>query len=198
MKGGEPKAGWEMKELWVKFGLIFAGMVMAALVVTGVFQEGIWPRVKPMAKWAYGKWQPEPDRPETKRVVVTRATPSIAQGIPAEALLADPAPAPKAVPAGDRGSGIGDRGVKAAGGMKEDQMRLARLYSGMRPRDAASIVEKLDPSLATEILTRIPDRQAARILGAMDPEIAARLTRGIGMTKGGGPQAGREIKKEGS
>ena len=179
---------------WIRFGLIFTGMVMAFLVITGVFREGIWPRVKPAAEWAYGRWQPQPDRPETKRTVAAPPVSSPTRGVPAEALPAEPSPAPKAVSAGDRGSGIGDRGGKGAGELKggepqagrelkDDKTRLARLYTGMRPRDAASIVEKLEPSLATHILTRIPDRQAAKILGAMDPDIAARLTRGM---SGGG------------
>ncbi len=66
--------------------------------------------------------------------------------------------------------------------------RLARLYEGMRPKEAATVLEKLDRSLAAGVLSEIKDRQAAKILGAMSPGVAAELTRFLGQAASGDTQ----------
>jgi flagellar motility protein MotE (MotC chaperone) len=50
----------------------------------------------------------------------------------------------------------------------------------MRPKEAASVLEKLDRPFAARILADIRERQAARILGSMNPAAAAELSRLLG------------------
>jgi flagellar motility protein MotE (MotC chaperone) len=171
------------RKLWIAFGLIFSGMVMVFLVVTGVFREGIWPRVKPAAERALAKWRSQPEagarRPATAERRQRTGTGNRLQASGSGSAVAEAG----ALTSSKADSQQGARGVGRGEEQQDDRARLVRLYTGMRPREAASIVEKLEPSLAAQILVRLPDRQAARILGSMDPEIAARLTRG--MTRGG-------------
>lgn len=54
--------------------------------------------------------------------------------------------------------------------------KLARLYSVMRPQDAASALSKLNDDVVVEILSKMEERKAARILAAMGPDRAADLT----------------------
>lgn len=59
--------------------------------------------------------------------------------------------------------------------------QLVTLYSAMRPADAAGIFDNMqDDALILDILPRLKDRQAARILNALaDPARKARLTRAL-------------------
>jgi flagellar motility protein MotE (MotC chaperone) len=50
----------------------------------------------------------------------------------------------------------------------------------MRPKEAAAVIEKLERPLAVRILTEVRERQAAKILGAMNAAAAAELTRLLG------------------
>jgi hypothetical protein len=149
------------------YGGFFVGVFMLALVVTGTFQQGILPRVLArggapageahQAKPADGPpaAKAEPTASETARPT----TPPQSDTAPAE-----PPKAPAAV-AGEAGAQV---------------KRLARMYEGMRPKEAAAVMEKLDRSLAALVLTEIRERQAAKILGAMSPAAAADLTRMVG------------------
>jgi flagellar motility protein MotE (MotC chaperone) len=67
----------------------------------------------------------------------------------------------------------------------EQVKRLARVYEGMRAKEAASVIEKLERPLAARVLSEIKDRQAAKILGAMNPAAAADLTRLLGQPTSG-------------
>jgi hypothetical protein len=55
--------------------------------------------------------------------------------------------------------------------------RVARLYSNMKPEEAAPIMKELDDDLVVTILKKMEDEQAAKILTAMEPQRAAKLTR---------------------
>ncbi|HIE04843.1 MAG TPA: hypothetical protein EYP61_08800 [Candidatus Latescibacteria bacterium] len=59
---------------------------------------------------------------------------------------------------------------------KASYFKLARLYSAMRPQDAASALSKLDDELVVQILSKMEERKAAKILAAMGPDRAADLT----------------------
>ena len=63
-----------------------------------------------------------------------------------------------------------------AGGIK----KLAKIYEAMRPEDAASILTKLDDGEIVEILLRMRQRQAAKVLTSFDPALAARISKRIG------------------
>lgn len=53
---------------------------------------------------------------------------------------------------------------------------LVRLYEGMPPKEAATVLSELDPELSTTILLGMRERQAAKILAFLDPKRAALLT----------------------
>ena len=55
----------------------------------------------------------------------------------------------------------------------------AQTYSEMKPKEAAAIFESMtdDLDLAAKILYQMSAEDRGKILGVMDPEVAARLTR---------------------
>jgi hypothetical protein len=59
--------------------------------------------------------------------------------------------------------------------------RLVTLYTGMRPQEAAAVFERTDDLLVVEILRRMPPANASAILRVMNPDVAARLTRQMGL-----------------
>jgi len=64
--------------------------------------------------------------------------------------------------------------------------RLSRMYEGMRPKEAAGVLEKLDRELAAQMLAEINHRHAAKILAAMNPTAAAELTNQLRRSDGKG------------
>jgi flagellar motility protein MotE (MotC chaperone) len=58
--------------------------------------------------------------------------------------------------------------------------RLARLYEGMRAKEAAAVLERLERPLAMRILSLLSERQAGKILSAMNPSAAAEVSRLLG------------------
>ncbi len=183
----------------------FLAMLALALFVTGVFQRGILPRLwgqataeAPISEKAGGagdERSPAIEGPETA-------------GKPGSAPTGDQPPASggassdaaAARPSGSSGSGRGSpaldpqgpapnsnqRPAKESLGDKTAQVkRLARVYEGMRPKEAASVIEKLERPLAVELLSEIKERQAAKILGAMNPASAAEISRQLGQGPGG-------------
>jgi flagellar motility protein MotE (MotC chaperone) len=54
--------------------------------------------------------------------------------------------------------------------------QMVKLYEGMRPREAAAILDELDMAVLVQILGRMGERKAAPLLGAMRPERARQLT----------------------
>lgn len=62
---------------------------------------------------------------------------------------------------------------------KDHEGRIARLVTvveGMKPDAAARYVEALDPELAVEILARIKEAKASKILNLVDKKMGAKLT----------------------
>lgn len=62
---------------------------------------------------------------------------------------------------------------------KDHEGRIAKLVTvveGMKPEAAARYVETLDPTLAVEILTRIKETKASKILNLVDKKVSAKLT----------------------
>jgi flagellar motility protein MotE (MotC chaperone) len=54
--------------------------------------------------------------------------------------------------------------------------RLAKVYGAMKPAKAAPILETLHPDVVLEIVSRMKDRQAAKVLAAMDRGLAAQIS----------------------
>ncbi|MGH2571301.1 MAG: magnesium transporter MgtE N-terminal domain-containing protein, partial [bacterium] len=54
--------------------------------------------------------------------------------------------------------------------------QVARVYETMKPEEAAVILTGLDSGTSTDILRRMPERAAARVMAAFDPAAAARFS----------------------
>ncbi|MBF0588052.1 MAG: hypothetical protein HQL53_02895 [Magnetococcales bacterium] len=59
--------------------------------------------------------------------------------------------------------------------------RLAKIYTGMKPKQAAAQFTNLDQSTAIRVLKVMREKVAAKILGKMDPQYAASLTEVLGI-----------------
>ena len=59
---------------------------------------------------------------------------------------------------------------------KKRVSKLARLYNGMKPKDAAEAMDALDDDLAVTILQRMEEGTASKVLSEFEPAKAARLT----------------------
>lgn len=67
---------------------------------------------------------------------------------------------------------------------KKKTAQLAKVYSAMRPAEAAQIIATLPDDFAAKIVAAISDdRQKAKILAAIPPEKATRMTEILGGTK---------------
>lgn len=58
----------------------------------------------------------------------------------------------------------------------ENVQRLARVYSKMKPKSVAHIMDSLSDENTLAILTTMNDRVAAKVISGMDPTNAARLS----------------------
>jgi len=54
--------------------------------------------------------------------------------------------------------------------------RLAKVYGAMKPAKAAPILETLDPDTVIEIVSRMKERQAAKVLAAMNAAMASEIS----------------------
>lgn len=57
--------------------------------------------------------------------------------------------------------------------------KLARLYGGMKPDEAVAILKELDDSSVLDILSKMEDEQASKILALFNPGRAAVLTQAM-------------------
>ncbi|MDY0110456.1 MAG: hypothetical protein RBT60_11025 [Candidatus Krumholzibacteria bacterium] len=62
--------------------------------------------------------------------------------------------------------------------------RLAKMYEAMKPDKAAVILATLDMEVTLAILSRMKERQAARILSFMDPGRAAQISTRLSLQGG--------------
>lgn len=67
--------------------------------------------------------------------------------------------------------------VKVEKARQNQRMKhLVNLYSNMKPKAAAAVIEKMDIDIAVEILRMMKGREAGKILNAVQPEKASRIT----------------------
>ncbi len=59
---------------------------------------------------------------------------------------------------------------------EEKILRLVKMYSGMKPKNAAQIVDKMDLEVAQEIFMRMREASASEILAFVDSEKAAKIS----------------------
>ena len=57
----------------------------------------------------------------------------------------------------------------------EQIAKLAKIFGTMKPKNASPILQQMDDGSIVEVLFKIPDRQAAKIMAAMPASRAARL-----------------------
>ncbi len=76
---------------------------------------------------------------------------------------------------GDSLPGVESSAESRAGADRELD-RLVALYEGMKPAQAAAVLEQLDPELSTRILLGMRARHAAKVLASLSPKRAADLT----------------------
>jgi hypothetical protein len=170
------------------YGGVFVGMLILALFTTGTFQRGILPRLSGHgASESAGEGAPGAAAeagPKTPLPATTAQDPATTAQNPATATPPVPvAEAPHAPPANtaDGATPVRREAVPGIEAGKEAQVqRLARIYEGMRPKEAAVVLEKIERPLATQVLHGIKERQTAKILAAMNPTVAAELTRLLG------------------
>ena len=65
--------------------------------------------------------------------------------------------------------------VELTNGIKQ----LAKIYSSMKPADAAKILNKMETKLVVNLLANMKNRTAAKILSSFTPEKAARISKKI-------------------
>ncbi|MBI9087737.1 MAG: hypothetical protein JEZ12_00810 [Desulfobacterium sp.] len=61
--------------------------------------------------------------------------------------------------------------------------RLVKMYSGMKPKKAAAIVDKMDIEVAKQLFSRMRETAAAQILAFVDSETAAKISERIAFKK---------------
>ncbi len=54
--------------------------------------------------------------------------------------------------------------------------KLVKMYAGMKPKNAAAIINKMDLAVAQELFLRMRGESAAKILGFVDAEKAAKIS----------------------
>jgi flagellar motility protein MotE (MotC chaperone) len=54
--------------------------------------------------------------------------------------------------------------------------RLAHVFEKMKPAEAAKVVPQMEEGLAVDVLVKLKERQAAAILGGIEPALAGRLS----------------------
>lgn len=57
--------------------------------------------------------------------------------------------------------------------------KLSGVYENMDPEQAARAIEEMDPNLAVTLLLRMRKREAGRVLGAMDPPKASKISQDL-------------------
>jgi hypothetical protein len=159
----------------------FAGMLLVALFVTGVFQQGILPRFSGTGKEDSKKHETDsgakgPAAGATARPPTGPAAESAPSSEPSEPPPTATVPQAAAQPA----AGAPEAPADANAPVK----RLSRMYEGMRAKEAAGVLEKLERPFAAQVLAEINPRHAAKILAAMTPAAAAELTRLLGQPGG--------------
>jgi flagellar motility protein MotE (MotC chaperone) len=68
--------------------------------------------------------------------------------------------------------------------------RLARIYAAMPPDRAAALLERLDVELATQVVSRMKDKQSAAVLGHVSRERAVAMSRRVAQPLAMDPSGG--------
>ena len=69
-----------------------------------------------------------------------------------------------------------DEQVRYGQARSEAAQKLAKMFDAMRPDSAAPVFSQLDRETALDILIRMKEKSAARLLAAIEPRLAAELS----------------------
>jgi len=84
----------------------------------------------------------------------------------------------------DRGDEEAEKRRQAEEKVRKKRVRkLAAEFNKMKPDAAAKVTEQMDQDLSVEILLRLKDRQAAKILGKLQPKLAAKFSEDMAQQK---------------
>jgi len=181
--------------LFIGFFLV---MLIVAAVTTGVWQQGILPRLKgdqklpsPGPGFQANQEPKDPNPPEEKGVKPTgpqeeeRRLRELEERLKKERELLSAEGRQLA-----QLKATIEKLLEQETAKEEARLQhLANLYARMRPKEAAAAIEKMDRAFAARILALIGERQAAKILEALNSTTAADLSHRLSTPK---PGAGRE------
>lgn len=60
---------------------------------------------------------------------------------------------------------------------------LVKVYEGMKPKDAAAILDELDATVLLQVMSRMSERKMSPILAEMRPEVAREVTRRLAIQR---------------
>lgn len=60
---------------------------------------------------------------------------------------------------------------------------LVKVYEGMKPKDAAAILDELDAAVLMQVMSRMSERKMSPILAEMRPEVAREVTRRLAIQR---------------
>ncbi len=180
----------------------FLLMLMVALLTTGVWQQGILPRLKGMggrtaphvavasseaprpagsANPPQPQESPEPPTPRESEAEEDRRLKELEERLKREREILT-----------TEGRRLMQLKATIEKLLQEEQAKeearlqhLAKLYERMKPKEAAAAVEKMDRAFAARLLSLMGERPAAKILEALDSPIAADLSRRMSDLKEG-------------
>ncbi len=72
---------------------------------------------------------------------------------------------------------------------------LVKVYEGMKPAEAAPLVERLKQETAVKLFYRMKEKKVSRILGFIKPEIAARLSERLAAYRNTNEQDSRQEER---
>lgn len=110
---------------------------------------------------------------DSVRATATPATPATGHAVPA---VPSAAPTAAAASAARAAPAIPARAASDSALRNTTYRQLARIYSAMKPTEAAEVLSHIGDEDVVGILTKFGTRQAAQILGAMPRERAAGLS----------------------
>ncbi len=76
-----------------------------------------------------------------------------------------------------------DQEIQKEAAFETKMGRLVKMYSGMKPKDAGEIINKMDLKVAMQLFSRMRETSSAQILSFVDSEKAARISEGIAFRK---------------
>lgn len=161
----------------VGFGLV---MLVAALFMTGLAQNHIWPRIQARIDQAVQAVKPGGDAPSDS-LVVAAPEPDVAPADSLEALLAQVETQQEFLEAQHTEltqlrAQIDSLVVELETVQNAEVARQAKLFAAMRPEEAAAVLAAVDDRTLVAILRTMNARAASKLMPKLNPRRLARLS----------------------